>query len=401
MSFQLRDGIVDGPCSHGHIRQRWILGGSGRHTGPIRDKDIFAGVELMPFIHQGAPRIFTHPHPAHFMNIEARGLPRVAGVDIGETGGSIHLRHLRKKIPEHFFVVVVVADIDLQLRYPPDIPEEGVQANLVAFFRDRFPHHMRTDPPWSGPARGKMLLQGQAYPVRRMINRPERRETGGIAAQKIGILILPEKITEAGNVRSGRATAVRRTIRESMVFRGNMSAVVMERDEFAEQPIVIAKPVRKPGGDRIQQDEVGIQRAGIDKNDRCIVVENLPGMRVDDANAGRLSFFIVEQNGMHDGKGAEGEIPRPFSPREGGGIAVEISAEGAATLAQISFLTLASPLLKVYRRRLGEMGAAPVDDWTVFVFLPDNVGKIGFNTSHFQRWQKFPIRQLRQSVLVA
>src|SRR5579871_5880131 len=47
------------------------------------------------------------------------------------------------------------------------------------------------------------------------------------------------------------------------------------------------------------------------------------------------------------------------------------------------------------------MGAAPIDDGAIFVFLSDDIGKIVLHASQLQRWQKFPIRQLGQTILVA
>ena len=117
---------------------------------------------------------------------------------------------------------------------------------------------MRSDSPGSKLASGKMLFQRQSYSIRRMIEGPESRETGGIPAKEISIPVLPVEVAETGNIGAGRASAVCRSIRKSMVFGGDMPAIIVECHIFAQQAVVVTKAMRKAGGDGVEQDEVGI-----------------------------------------------------------------------------------------------------------------------------------------------
>src|ERR1700722_16179510 len=118
----------------------------------------------------------------------------------------------------------------------------------IGLFRDRLTHHMRTDTPGPGMASGEMLFQGPSYTVRRMIKGTESGKPGGIPAQEIGVFILLMKVPETGDIRTCRAPAVSAVIGEPVVLRGNVTAIIVKSDVFAEQPVVIAKSVRETDG---------------------------------------------------------------------------------------------------------------------------------------------------------
>src|SRR5580658_2945829 len=147
-----------------------------------------------------------------------------------------------------------------------------------------------------------MLFQRQSNAVGRMIEGSESGESGGIAAKEINILVLMKEVAEAGNIGGRRAPAVCRPISEPLVFRGDMSAIIMESHIFAEQAVVVAETMGKTAGDGVQQDEVGVQRPGIDKNDGCVIFKDLFGVGVDDADTCRISLLIVIKDRMHNGE---------------------------------------------------------------------------------------------------
>jgi hypothetical protein len=59
-----------------------------------------------------------------------------------------------------------------------------------------------------------------------------------------------------------------------MIFCGDMTAIVVEGHEFAQQPVIISQSVRETGGSRVEQDQIGIQGAGIDENDRRKIIND-------------------------------------------------------------------------------------------------------------------------------
>src|ERR1700722_12291357 len=103
-------------------------------------------------------------------------------------------------------------------------------------------------------------------------------------------------------------------------------------------------------------------------------------MGIDNAYTGRFPFLFVIKDGVHHREGPKRKVARLFSPGDGRRIAIIISAERAASLAQVPFLTLPPALLQMQRCRLGEMGAPPINDRTVLIVPPDEIRKIGFHT---------------------
>src|SRR5580700_6158746 len=80
---------------------------------------------------------------------------------------------------------------------------------------------------------------------RRMIKPAESGEPGGIAAEEPQLLLLPVEIAETGDIGSGRSPAVRRAVLETIVFGGDMSAVIVEGHIPAQQAVVITQAVRE------------------------------------------------------------------------------------------------------------------------------------------------------------
>ena len=78
--------MIHGSGGQRHVGERRVLRGRRGHTGSVRHKDIFAGVELVPLIEQGGLWVAAHADPAHFMDIETRRLAGIFCLDVGEPG---------------------------------------------------------------------------------------------------------------------------------------------------------------------------------------------------------------------------------------------------------------------------------------------------------------------------
>ena len=88
------DGVVCRAGGYGHVGQGRILSGRGSHTGPVRDKYILTGVQLVPLIQEGGLRVLAHTYSSHFMDIDSRGLVLMGGFNICETSSGKHFGKL-------------------------------------------------------------------------------------------------------------------------------------------------------------------------------------------------------------------------------------------------------------------------------------------------------------------
>src|SRR5579859_1812188 len=124
-------------------------------------------------------------------------------------------------------------------------------------------------------------------------------------------------------------------------------------------------------------------------------------MGVDDADAGGLAFCFVVDDGVNDAVGAEREFAGALGPGDGGGIGVEVAAEGAAAFAEATGLALAAALFEVDGLGFCEVGAAADDHRAVGVSLQDLFLYVLFYAIHFPGRQEFSVGQLGEAVFVA
>src|SRR6185437_4395150 len=222
------------------------------------------------------------------MDIETGRLTGIAGFDIGEAGSGIHLRELCKEVFQHLLVVVVIADIDLQLRDAPCIFERRIEAYRVGLLGYRLAHHMRTHAPGAQRAMIQVLLEAVAESPVIVFRAPGCAEPRGIAAQKIGLL--PEYIAETGDISRRGPAAIGGAIQKAMIIRGDVSAVIMKGYVFPKQAVVVAQSMRETLRDGVEQDQVCVERARVDEDNGRGKLKGLVGVGVDDPNAGGLPF---------------------------------------------------------------------------------------------------------------
>ena len=72
----------------------------------------------------------------------------------------------------------------------------------------------------------------------------------------------------------------------------------MVADVLAEHSAVVAEPVREAFRRRIQENEIGVERRRIHEDDARLILGHRVGVRVDDADAGRLALRLVVDNGV-------------------------------------------------------------------------------------------------------
>ena len=176
----------------------------------------------------------------------------------------------------------------------------------------------------------------------------------------------------------------------------------MERDVFAQKPVVVAQTIRETTGFRVQQNEVGIDRGGVDEDDFGVVLRHLFGVGVYHTYTRRLVFLFVKNDGMHHGVGLQGQFSGLFRPGNGRGVAAEIPAKRTAALTDVAVLAFAPPLLQMDGLWLGQVRTTPNDDGAgAVVFFGHRLGEVFFHAGLLVWGQKLAVGQLGQTILVA
>src|SRR5688500_555715 len=103
---------------------------------------------------------------------------------------------------------------------------------------------MRSHPPWTELSICQCLLQCYAQTVMRCFIVTSGAESGGICAKEISFLL--KDIPETRYVGAGGPSPFCGRVLQSIIFTGNPGSVVVEGNEFPQQPIVIAQSIWKP-----------------------------------------------------------------------------------------------------------------------------------------------------------
>src|SRR5690606_29440958 len=74
--------------------------------------------------------------------------------------------------------------------------------------------------------------------------------------------------------------------------------IAMERDVFAQQSVVVPESVRESAGSGVEQDQVCVQRGGVEKHYSAVIVDGFLGVGIDDAHPYRPALLFVVQNRM-------------------------------------------------------------------------------------------------------
>src|SRR5258705_3600800 len=145
----LADRVIHGAGCERHVQNRRALIAGRRHACAVGDEDIGAGVRLVRLVERRRLRIAAHAYAAHLVDVEARGLVVVAGLDVVTTGDLEHRLRFSQPVPNHLLRVVVVPDRRDEPRNPPLILLRFVQADKVRFPLYGLTRHEHEDTPRS------------------------------------------------------------------------------------------------------------------------------------------------------------------------------------------------------------------------------------------------------------
>ena len=96
----------------------------------------------------------AHPYSTHFMDIKSRCLAAVVRADICTSCYFHHFCGLLKKVPEQFFIIIIIPYRSDQLRNSPGVLFIGAQPDMVGFFGNGFSLHHHKYSPSSGFCNG-------------------------------------------------------------------------------------------------------------------------------------------------------------------------------------------------------------------------------------------------------
>src|SRR5258705_11679464 len=104
---------------------------------------------------------------------------------------------------------------------------------------------------------------------------------------------------------------------------------------------------------------------------------------------------------MYYRKWAKRHVPCFLCPGYGGRIGIKVTSEGASPLAQVPVLALGSSLVNMNLLRFCQVCATGIDNVPVSIIFSNKILEIIFYTSQGQRWQKFSIGKIWQSIFIA
>src|SRR5690606_17293603 len=275
-----------------------------------------------------------------------------------------------------------------------------IEPHTVLFLRDGLPHHVRVHQPVPPRATEQAALQLLAHTAAIPAFVAAGTESRRPAAEEIRFL--PLHIPEVGDITtSGRIPAIGAILEQAVILGTDARRIIVEAYEFAHQPVVVPQPLGKPVGDRVEQDEVGIQRRCVHKNDLGMEVDFLQRIRIDDLHACSPTGFFIVQYRMGYRVWPECKVARFLCPGYGGCVTAEIAAERAPTLAQFPVLALHPALLDVDGPGLRQVCAPGADDVPAFKMAVYRIPEMVFYRIQRISGEEFPIRQGCQSVFVA
>ena len=144
------EGMINRSCGKCHIRERRIDASAGGHAGPIGDKKVFHGMQLVPFVQDGCFFIVPHPGGAHFM-VGVAGKGHGSGLfHIFQANPFEHGLHGFGGILENSFFVFLEGTIDGHPWPAVNILDVVVEGDAVFCVRKGFAMITQVDLPLSG-----------------------------------------------------------------------------------------------------------------------------------------------------------------------------------------------------------------------------------------------------------